>query len=256
MLAGWKSMHSDEQCLQKYIDLYAHIEDRNYVKRTEASCAARSTACAASSAESGPIAKGRLVAAIALAQNPLRSGYPGSGPCADVAWMQEEQAMRNVVACASRRPATRAVAALCALAALSLAGAAFAQPRHARPEPPPAWHGDIHRFPEHDWHVWRGGYWYHGPHAGRLGWWWVVGGAWYFYPAPVYPYPNPYEPPPSWIVSPPATSAPPAPPATFWYYCEAGNGYYPYVTTCPGGWRQVPATPAETSPAQPRAERP
>ncbi len=36
MLAGWKSMHPDEQYLNKYIDLYAHIEDRNYLKRTEA----------------------------------------------------------------------------------------------------------------------------------------------------------------------------------------------------------------------------
>jgi poly(3-hydroxybutyrate) depolymerase len=36
MLAGWKNMHPDEQYLQKYLDLYAHIEDRNYLERTEA----------------------------------------------------------------------------------------------------------------------------------------------------------------------------------------------------------------------------
>ncbi len=36
MLAGWKSMHADEQYLSKYLDLYAHIEDRNYLRRTEA----------------------------------------------------------------------------------------------------------------------------------------------------------------------------------------------------------------------------
>lgn len=36
MLAGWKSMHPNEQYLNKYIDLYAHIEDRNYLQRTEA----------------------------------------------------------------------------------------------------------------------------------------------------------------------------------------------------------------------------
>jgi len=35
MLAGWKSMHPDKQYLEKYIDLYEHIEDKCYVKRTE-----------------------------------------------------------------------------------------------------------------------------------------------------------------------------------------------------------------------------
>lgn len=35
MLAGWKNMHPGEQCLGKFIDLYEHIEDRNYIKRTE-----------------------------------------------------------------------------------------------------------------------------------------------------------------------------------------------------------------------------
>jgi hypothetical protein len=38
--------------------------------------------------------------------------------------------------------------------------------------------------------VWRHGHWYHGPHAGRTEWWWVVGDAWYAFPAPVYPYPQ------------------------------------------------------------------
>ncbi|HUL56865.1 MAG TPA: alpha/beta fold hydrolase, partial [Usitatibacter sp.] len=35
MLAGWKSMHPDEQYLDKYLDLYSHIEDKSYVSRTE-----------------------------------------------------------------------------------------------------------------------------------------------------------------------------------------------------------------------------
>ena len=35
MLAGWKDMHPGEQYLGKFIDLYEHIEDRNYVERTE-----------------------------------------------------------------------------------------------------------------------------------------------------------------------------------------------------------------------------
>ncbi len=35
MLAGWKNMHPDEQYMSKYLDLYEHIEDKSYVKRTE-----------------------------------------------------------------------------------------------------------------------------------------------------------------------------------------------------------------------------
>ena len=35
MLAGWKNMHPDVQYLEKYIDLYEHIEDKSYIKRTE-----------------------------------------------------------------------------------------------------------------------------------------------------------------------------------------------------------------------------
>lgn len=35
MLAGWKSMHPESQYVDKYLDLYQHIEDKNYVKRTE-----------------------------------------------------------------------------------------------------------------------------------------------------------------------------------------------------------------------------
>ena len=35
MLAGWKSMHPERQYVDKYLDLYQHIEDRSYVARTE-----------------------------------------------------------------------------------------------------------------------------------------------------------------------------------------------------------------------------
>jgi poly(3-hydroxybutyrate) depolymerase len=35
MLAGWKNMHPDEQYVGKFIDLYEHIENRCYIKRTE-----------------------------------------------------------------------------------------------------------------------------------------------------------------------------------------------------------------------------
>ncbi|MEO6354211.1 MAG: alpha/beta fold hydrolase [Burkholderiaceae bacterium] len=35
MLAGWKSMNPEEQYLGKFLELYQHIEDKNYIKRTE-----------------------------------------------------------------------------------------------------------------------------------------------------------------------------------------------------------------------------
>jgi polyhydroxyalkanoate depolymerase len=34
MIAGWKSMHPEKQW-EKYIDLYEHIEDKNYIERVE-----------------------------------------------------------------------------------------------------------------------------------------------------------------------------------------------------------------------------
>ena len=134
-----------------------------------------------------------------------------------------------------------------ALAVLAVSTPTLAQ-RHARVAPP-QWRGDISRFHEHDWNLWRGGHWNQGRHDGRLGWWWVVGASWYFYPGPVYPYPSPWEPPPVVMVNPVPGSAPPPPPTQYWYYCEAAKGYYPYVSACPAGWIKVPATPGDDSPA-------
>lgn len=94
------------------------------------------------------------------------------------------------------------------------------------------WRGDIRRFNEHDFGRWRSGHWHQGRHAGRSGWWWIVGGVRYYYPAPVYPYPNPYRPP--LLVPPPAATL-------YWYHCSYPAGYYPYILQCPGGWRRVPA---------------
>jgi hypothetical protein len=92
------------------------------------------------------------------------------------------------------------------------------------------WHDrDIRRFRDHDFERWRGGRWFHGRHEGRLGWWWVVGPGWYFYPAPIYPYPDPYTPPY-------AASGAPA-----WYFCPPAQAYYPYVASCPVPWQIVPA---------------
>ena len=118
------------------------------------------------------------------------------------------------------------------------------------------WGGDIRHFHERDIRVWRGGRWYHGPHDGRLGWWWIAAGSWYFFTRPLYPYPDPYV-PTTVIVQPtvvqpvtpvqPLTPPPPPPaaaPAQAWYHCSNPEGYYPYVSSCNGGWTQVPATPA------------
>ncbi len=123
------------------------------------------------------------------------------------------------------------------------------------------WHGDIRHFEYRDADHWHSGGWRQGNHGGRFGWWWVVGGLWYFYPQPVYPYPDPYRPPvvvvqqePAPIVvqvQPPAPSAPPVvvqAPAQYWYYCAAVKGYYPYVPACPTGWSKVPAKPQGVTP--------
>jgi len=91
------------------------------------------------------------------------------------------------------------------------------------------WHdNDIHHFNDHDMGVWRGGHWFHGPYSGRTGWWWIVSGVYYFYPAPIYPYPDPYVPP---MV---------APTPAYWFYCSNPPGYYPYVPQCAVPWQQVP----------------
>lgn len=86
---------------------------------------------------------------------------------------------------------------------------------------PPHWRGDVGRSYGHDWGPWRGGHWHHGYHGDRLGWWWIVGPAWYYYPQPVYPYPGPW-----------------AGPAQYWYYCPSSRVYYLEAPACPD-WRQV-----------------
>jgi hypothetical protein len=123
---------------------------------------------------------------------------------------------------------------------------------------------EFHHFDERERVIWVGGRWHHDWHGGRFGWWWDVGGVWYFYPEPVYPYPtyvtsevfiDPVPPPPAVVIAPPppaqviVAAPPPAPPPQpvaappqFWYYCDAAGAYYPYVANCEGPWRQVPAT--------------
>src|SRR4051812_4489778 len=74
----------------------------------------------------------------------------------------------------------------------------------------------------------------------------------YYYPAPYYPayYPYPYYPAPVVVQqAPPAVyterqDVAPAPETqSYWYYCAATRGYYPYVKECPGGWQKVAPTP-------------
>jgi hypothetical protein len=100
-------------------------------------------------------------------------------------------------------------------------------------------HGDMRHFHERDLARWHGGRWFHGEHFGRMAWWWIVDGVWYYYPAPVYPYPDPYTPPAIIVQAPPPapTQAPPA--LQYWYYCASSKAYYPYVSNCPEAWMQV-----------------
>lgn len=125
---------------------------------------------------------------------------------------------------------------------------------------------DVHRFNHAELELWRGGRWNKTCFAGRCGWWWFAEGQWYFYEHRVGPYPlvvsdvtyiEPYvvapvvvAPQAPVMVAPPAPVivAPPAPPqpqpaAQTWSYCESSKTYYPYVQSCPEGWRSVPAQP-------------
>jgi len=131
-----------------------------------------------------------------------------------------------------RKPNSSKIVRSLALAAVAAAALTGLLSLPAQAQDHWRWGGDIHRFHERDFGRWSGGHWFHGPHDGRPGWWWVVGDFWYFYPAPVYPYPDPFVPP---VVS----AAPPA--ASVYYYCNNPPGYYPYVATCPTPWRTVPA---------------
>ncbi len=94
------------------------------------------------------------------------------------------------------------------------------------------WHGDIHRFHDYDFDMWRKGRWAYEGHEGREGWWWVTGGFWYLYPAPVFPYPDPYTPPNIVVEVVPAASP-------SYYYCGSPAGYYPYVAQCAVPWQRV-----------------
>ena len=118
------------------------------------------------------------------------------------------------------------------------------------------------------WHQahWGEGHWIHDRHAGRLGWWWVIGNDWHFFvhpvaqpqmviiqqPAPVMVQPAPVmmQPAPVVVAQPAPVMAAPAPmmaaPAPqmitpTMYYCKATGTYYPETMTCPNGWTPVTA---------------
>lgn len=121
------------------------------------------------------------------------------------------------------------------------------------------WHGGGH-----------GGGWHHGGGYDG-GWGWGLFGLGLglaltapYYAQPYYPpayYPPAYYPSQQVIVPAPAyveqsdEYVPPAPryvpqPAAaegnnWWYHCRKPDGYYPYVSRCPGGWQKVSPTPAD-----------
>jgi mono/diheme cytochrome c family protein len=88
--------------------------------------------------------------------------------------------------------------------------------------------------------TWRSGRWLHDEHAGFLGWWWVLGDEWYFYPEPIYPYPDYIS---DYLIPVPVPLSP-----QFRYYCDNPPGYYPDVAACYDGWQVVPIAPPSALP--------
>ncbi|MCX6786627.1 MAG: hypothetical protein NTU85_02320 [Candidatus Kaiserbacteria bacterium] len=120
-------------------------------------------------------------------------------------------------------------------------------------------HGERHDFRGHNYHhfsvhqreIWHSGSWRHDHYRGMYGWWWVVGGMWYFYPSPIYPYPQVipevvFEAPPVVVVESPVMAVPierpllvVQPQQQFSYWCDNPEGYAPYVEKCNSEWRRV-----------------
>lgn len=104
-------------------------------------------------------------------------------------------------------------------------------------------HGDYHGSSHHH---------YHG--GSRFYFGWGFGFPFYPYPLGYYPYGYyyPYWYPDYRSVDPnysyfddefPIYVEPEQP--YYWYYCRDPEGYYPYITSCPGGWTKVVPTPQE-----------
>jgi hypothetical protein len=103
-------------------------------------------------------------------------------------------------------------------------------------------------------------YWWGPRNYAYSGWWWSYPYAYpyaYLYPYSYYdpyPYPDSYSYSyPSVMSAPEVTVEPPAysqqqEQPYYWYYCQNPQGYYPYVKSCPGGWRQVEPNPTPPNP--------
>jgi mono/diheme cytochrome c family protein len=103
-------------------------------------------------------------------------------------------------------------------------------------------HGrDFARLNARELSTWRSGRWLHEEHAGFLGWWWVLGDEWYFYPEPIYPYPTYIS---DYLIPVPMPLSP-----QFRYYCDNPPGYYPDIQACYDGWQVVPIAPPPPLPA-------
>ncbi|HME61734.1 MAG TPA: hypothetical protein VKH62_10850 [Candidatus Binatia bacterium] len=109
-------------------------------------------------------------------------------------------------------------------------GTTFRQRAQSAPAPNARQHGSRGRL------AWRDGHWRHTARSGRLGWWWDVGGVWYFYPEPI-------DGPPDYVSDVAVTdetvllSRPPQPrrppPQTFYYSPGSMTGTgYPTVEEC------------------------
>ena len=101
----------------------------------------------------------------------------------------------------------------------------------------------------------RSGFYFGGPYFG----WPYYYGFPYGYPYPYgyyyypYPYPYPYTDDGYPYAAPPPAPSGSAAPQDHWYYCDDPKGYYPYVASCNGRWREVSPTPI---PPRPSASQP
>jgi hypothetical protein len=106
--------------------------------------------------------------------------------------------------------------------------------------------GQAERFHGGGWGHGYGWGWGWGPAVGLglgLGLWGLSNP---YYGYPYYPYYNPapivVQPSTEMEVQPgPQQSVEPS----YWYFCRAPEGYYPYVKQCPGGWMKVVPSPPQ-----------
>jgi len=107
-------------------------------------------------------------------------------------------------------------------------------------------HGrDFARLNAGELSTWRAGRWLHEEHAGYLGWWWLAGDEWFYYPEPIYPYPTYIS---DYLIPVPAPLSP-----QYRYYCDNPLGYYPDVQACYDVWQVVPIAPPAPYPPPPSA---